>query len=134
EAGRLSPERRAGDEACQRRPHGGHPLFLLFLLARLQDRRGDLGIDAYCMAAKVERELCRRSVDLDRPRPLVGHVTIDTMRDHSRPDPGGHLVLADLMTPQALPRKPRQLSFRFMDVATRRTGHRRAVAAAPAAP
>ena len=86
------------------------------------------------MVAIIERELCRRSVDLDRPRPLVGHVAVDTVRDHSRPDPRGHLVPADLMTPEALPRKPRQISFRFMDVVASRTGHRRAGAKALAAP
>src|SRR5712692_513907 len=106
----------------------------LLLLARLQDRRGDLGIDADGVVAKAQGRLCRGRIDLDRVGSLVRHVAVDAGSDHARTDLGSHRMLAGLMTCEALGRERSQVSLRSMDVVARGAGHRRAGAKALAAP
>src|SRR5256885_5042159 len=76
-------------------------------------RRGNLGIDADGVIAKTQGRLCRRSIDLDRVRSLVGHVAVDAGTDHAHADPGSHRMLADLMAGQALARERSQVSLWF---------------------
>src|SRR5206468_3623538 len=55
------------------------PMTVPSLVASLQHRRRSLRVDPDRMAPKIQGELSRRRIDLDRLGFPVGHVTVDTV-------------------------------------------------------
>src|SRR6266480_831470 len=100
---------------------------------RLQHGSSDLGVDTDRMAPIIQDNRFRRSLDLDRLRFSVRHVTLDASGRESPSDLGGPRMLARLMARQALLDKRGHVALRSMDVVARRAGHVRARAKTPAA-
>src|SRR6266705_1304596 len=100
---------------------------------RLQHGSSDLGVDTDRMAPIIQDKRFRRSLDLDRPRVSVRHVTLDTGSRESPSDLVCPRMPARLMARQALLDKCGHVALRSMDVVARRARHVRARAKTPAA-